>query len=90
VNQVSDGLKNRNIELFFPETTTYTNVYGHMTTPKLISESKCPRRMTLTQSGRLCYVFVMDLTFIYLVEMNETESFILVRSAVVILGPAYG
>ena len=64
VNQVLDGLRDHDVELFFPETTTYTDVYGDLTRPKLLSESllSCPQRMTLTQSGRLCFAYAMDLS----------------------------
>ena len=58
-----DSLENHDVEFFFPETTTYTNVYGYKTSPKLISKSRCPHRMTLTQSGRLCFAYAMDFTF---------------------------
>ena len=64
VNQVLDGLRDHDVELFFPETTTYTDVYGDFTRPKLLTESlfSCPQRMTLTQSGRLCFAYAMDLS----------------------------
>ena len=66
VNKVLEGLRDHDVELFFPETTTYTAVYGEFTPPKLLSESSfsCPQRMSLTQSGRLCFVYAMDLSLI--------------------------
>ena len=66
VNKVYQGLRDHDVELFFPETTTYTAVHGELTPPKLLYESSysCPKRMTLTQSGRLCFVYAMDLSLI--------------------------
>ena len=66
VNKVYQGLRDHDVELFFPETTTYTAIYGEFTPPKLLSESSfsCPQRMSLTQSGRLCFVYAMDLSLI--------------------------
>ena len=64
VNQVLDGLRDHDVELFFPETTTYTAVNGDVTPPQHMTESllSCPRRMTLTRSGRLCFAYAIDLS----------------------------
>ena len=64
VNQVLDGLRDHDVELFFPETTTYTAVNGDFTPPQHFTESllSCPKRMTLTRSGRLCFAYAMDLS----------------------------
>ena len=61
--EVPGKLHSKDVHFFFPETTTYTAVSGEITLPKRYPESfmGCPQRMSLTQSGRLCYAYVTDL-----------------------------
>lgn len=64
VDNVAESIANHDVDYFFAETTTYTPVHEEITFSKRLPESKlsCPKRMTLTKSGRLCYAYVIDLS----------------------------
>ena len=84
VNQVSDRLQNGDVEFFFPETTTYTAVHGLLTSPRPLSELRCPHRMTLTQSGRLCYAYALDLPLdIIIYEHGHSATTLVIKSNMV-------
>ena len=83
INQVSDRLQNGDVEFFFPETTTYTAAHGLLTSPRSLSELRCPHRMTLTQSGRLCYAYAMDLPLDIRIYENEHSATTLVSAHII-------